>query len=285
MVLYWTGSSLGKHVIHILYHPRSLEPSHLFEAFLFLDMATLTILYSVLFFFLRLQTRHLKPSTTTDHQTTDDLRMTTHSHWEVTLGTEGDDVEAAQPRPDVGVIVTKSVAVYTEGPTNSRTPRPNAPARRIDNRMNKVSVTLLIYPVLYILLTMPISISRIAQFAGQQWGLAFAHFGAALFSCTGFINVLLYTSTRKGLVSWNRLKFWKRGENDLRPSTGRTGRWNPRGTTGDEMIRHNSVQMARMNSKTSASSIRALKEELARGAGHQEIESDGESQVEPQNVC
>jgi hypothetical protein len=283
MVLYWTGSSLGKHVIHILYHPSSLESSHLFEAFLFLDMATLTILYSVLFFFLRAQTKHFTAGNMTDHQTTDDLRMTTHSHWEVTLGTEGpgDDVESAPPRPDAGVIVTKSVAVYTE-PTNSRTPRPNAPARRTYNRMNKVSVTLLIYPVLYILLTMPISISRIAQFAGQQWGLAFAHFGAALFSCTGFINVLLYTSTRKGLVSWSRLKFWKRGENDLRPSTGRAGGWN---IAGDEMVRRDSVQMDRMNSKTSASSIRALKEELARGAGHQEIESDGESHVESQNVC
>src|SRR5271155_1062443 len=250
MVLYWTGSSLGKHVIHILYHPSSLESSHLFEAFLFLDMATLTILYSVLFFFLRAQTKHLIAGTTTDHPTTDDLRMTTHSQWEVTLGTEGDDVEAAPPRPDGGVIVTKSVVVYTEGPTDSRTPRPNAPARRTYNRMNKVSVTLLIYPVLYILLTMPISISRIAQFAGQQWGLTFAHFGAALFSCTGFINVLLYTSTRKGLVSWSRMKFWKRDENDLRPSTGRTGRWNPRGTAGGEVGWGDSGRMAPNKLKT-----------------------------------
>jgi hypothetical protein len=208
--------------------------------------------------------------------------MTAHSHWEVTLGTEG-DVESAPPHPDGGVMITKSVAVYTESPTNSRTPRPNAPARRTYNRINKVSVTLLIYPVLYILLTMPISISRIAQFAGQQWGLAFAHFGAAFFSCTGFINVLLYTSTRKGLVSWSRLKFWKRCENDLRPSTGWTGRWNPRSAGGGEMDRRDSVQM--LNSKTSASSIRALKEELAKGAGHQETESDGESHVESQKVC
>ena len=281
MVLYWTGSCLGKHAFHILYEPSSFDSSHVFEAFLFLDMATLTILYSVLFFFLRVQTKHLlKAGNTTDHQTTDDPRMTTHSHWEVTLGTQGDDLEAAPPRPDGGVIVTNSVAVYTEGPTNSRSPRPNAPARRTYNRIKKVSVTLLIYPVLYILLTMPISISRIAQFAGQQWGSAFAHFGGALFSCTGFINVLLYTSTRKGLVSWSRIKFWKRDENDLRPSTGRTVRWTSRGTTGDEMGSCDSFQMARMDSKTSASSIRALKQELTRGARHKEIESDGESHAE-----
>src|SRR5271170_545037 len=106
MVLYWTRSCLGKHVFHILYDPSSLESSHHFEAFLFLDMATLTILYSVLFFFLRAQTKHLlKAGSTTDHQTTDDLRMTTHSRWEVTLVTERNDVEAAPPRQDGGVMV------------------------------------------------------------------------------------------------------------------------------------------------------------------------------------
>jgi len=281
MVLHWTGSSLGKHAFHVLYKPKSFKVSYRLVAFLFLDMATLTILYSVLFFFLRAQTKHLlKAGNTTDHHTTDD-RMTTHSQWEVTVGTEGDDVEAAHPSPDGAVIVTKSVAIYSEGATHPRNPRPNmAPARRTYNRMNKVSFTLLIYPVLYILLTMPISISRIAQFGGHQWGLTFAHFGAALFSCTGFINVLLYTSTRKGLVSWSRLKFWKKDENDFPPSTGRNARWNPRGTTGDGMASFDSVQMARMDSKTSASSLRALKEELARGAGRKDLESDGESHEE-----
>jgi len=76
------------------------------------------------------------------------------------------------------------------------------------------------------------------------------------------------------------MKFWKRDENDLRPSSGRTGRWNPRGTAGDEMGSCDSFQMARMDSKTSASSIRGLKQVLERGAGHKEIESDGESHVE-----
>jgi hypothetical protein len=276
-VLYWTGSSLGKHAFHILYEPSSLESSHLFEAFLFLDMATLTILYSVLFIFLRAQTKHLlKAGNTTDHQTADDPRMTTRAHWEVTVGTEGDDVEAARPRPDREVIV----AVYSEDPITSRNRRHIPLARRTYNRINKVSFTLLIYPVLYILLTMPISISRIAQFGGQQWGLPFAHFGAALFSCTGFINILLYTSTRKGLFSWSRLKFWKKDENDLPPSTGWTERWNPWGTAGDGMVSCESVQMARMDSKMSASSIRALKEEVARGAGAKEIDSDGESHEE-----
>lgn len=280
MVLHWTGSSLGKHAFHILYESGSLELSHPFVAFLFLDMTTLTILYSVLFFFLRAQTKHLlKAGNTTDHHTTDD-RMTTHGHWEITVGTEGDDVEAAQPSPDGAVIVTKSVTVYSEGATHSRNPRPIAPARRTYNRMNKVSFTLLIYPVLYILLTMPISISRIAQFGGHQWGLTFAHFGGALFSCTGFINVLLYTTTRKGIISWSRLKFWKKEESDFSPSTGRNERWNPRGTAGNGMASFDSVQMARMDSKTSASSIRALKEELARGAGRKDLESDVESHEE-----
>jgi len=122
------------------------------------------------------------------------------------------------------------------------------------------------------IVTMPISIFRIAEFAGQNWGITFVHFSAALFECTGWINVLLYTSTRKGLVSWNRLAFWRRDENDLRPSSGRTGRWNARGAPGDEMVNLDSVQRARMASKSSASSLAALKEEISRGAGQSAME-------------
>jgi len=243
-------------------------------------MATLTILYSILFFFLRAQTKGLlKPSSPTDqHTVADDLTMTANNtQWEVTLGAPDDDPEASPPGPSDPVIVTKSVTIYTESSSNPRPSPPNTNTRRTHRRITKVSITLLIYPVLYMILNLPISMARIAEFAGHEWGLAFIHFGAALFECTGWINVLLYTSTRKGLVSWDSLKFWKKRANAPVASSGRTGKWNSRAATENEMDEFDSIHTARrVTSKTSASSIAALKDEFSRGPG-QKVTEGGES--------
>lgn len=228
-------------------------------AFLFLDMVTLTILYSILFFFLRAQTKRLLKAGGTDNRTDD---LTTNRQWEVRFGRE-DNLEAPPAHPQGPVIVTKSVSVYTESPANPRTN-----TRQTYDQLNNVSIRLLIYPILYVILTLPISISRISEFRDQELGLTFAYFGAALFECTGFINVLLYTSTRKGLVSWNPL-------GKKKPSSERSaGR-----TLGDEMV---TFDPARRPSKTSASSIVALKEEISSDTGLKamEVESDGESYLE-----
>jgi hypothetical protein len=64
---------------------------------------------------------------------------------------------------------------------------------------------LLCYPITYILLTMPLSITRLSQFAGNNWGLPAIHAAAAIYCCSGFINVMLYTLTRKGIISWDWL--------------------------------------------------------------------------------
>lgn len=128
------------------------------------------------------------------------------------------------------------------------------------------------------ILTLPISISRISEFRGQELGLTFAYFGAALFECTGFINVLLYMGTRKGLVSWNRLKFWVK-------ETGKASReqregWMAHDAPGNELSTFD--HSVRRPSKTSASSIAALKEEFSRceALAGTEVESDEESHLE-----
>jgi hypothetical protein len=249
----------------------------MFEAFLFLNMVTLTILYSILFFFLRAQTKGLLISSSTTDQQTGADDSTTSAPWEVTLGALDDDPETSPARPSGPVIVTKSVTIYTEGSSN---PRPFANAQRTHNRINKVSVTLLIYPIVYMLLTLPLSTARIAQFADQEWPLAVLHFGAGMFECTGWINVLLYTSTRKGLVSWNRLKFWKNGANKVAPSSGWRRKWNSRAALEDDMDEFDSIQTAcRITSKTSASSIVVLNEGFSRGAGQKQGESDKDSHL------
>lgn len=255
------------------------------EAFLFLDMATLTILYSILFFFLRAQTRGLlKPSSPTDQHTIgDDFPLPTNTNqWEVTLGAPDDDPEDSPARTSGPVVITRSVAIYTEASSNQRPTLPNGNAQRTYHRITRVSVTLLIYPVLYVILTLPISMARIAEFAGHEWGLAFLHFGAGLFECTGWINVLLYTSTRKGLVSWDHLMFWRKKANLAGTSTVRTTKWNHSTPAPEnEMDEFNSVKsVRRATSKTSASSVAALKNEFSTRAGSkvtESVESDDDS--------
>jgi hypothetical protein len=54
------------------------------------------------------------------------------------------------------------------------------------------------------LLTIPISVTRIAEFAGKTFSLPIIYFTVAMFCCLGLANVILYTSTRKGLIPWGR---------------------------------------------------------------------------------
>jgi hypothetical protein len=73
-------------------------------------------------------------------------------------------------------------------------------------RIHGVSVKLLLYPAIYVALTLPLSILRLYQFSGQSFNLKTIYFGASLWQLQGFCNVILYTTTRKGIVSWDSVK-------------------------------------------------------------------------------
>jgi hypothetical protein len=101
--------------------------------------------------------------------------------------------------------------------------RPTIHSHRSDTnashrRMNKVAVTLLCYPIVYIFLTMPLSITRLSQFAGNNWDLSVIHAAAGIFCCSGFVNVLLYTLTRKGIISWDWMFRRKRQTSPTTPT-------------------------------------------------------------------
>jgi hypothetical protein len=160
-------------------------------------MFALTALYTVLFVYIYLQSHKFTKSDSSVHDqpSTHELRG-----WQANL-----ECNVEHPRPALQTILrTQSVTVITESH--------EAAVRRIrrieDNsrrRMTQVAVRLLCYPIVYICLTMPVSIARLAQFAGQNWGLTAIHVGAAIYVCSGWVNVLLYTATRKGIISWNWL--------------------------------------------------------------------------------
>lgn len=78
------------------------------------------------------------------------------------------------------------------------------PPKTHHTRMKQVSFIFIWYPVIYILCTMPLSVSRISEFANKNWGLTSVYVGGALYDSQGWINVLLYAGTRKGIISWGK---------------------------------------------------------------------------------
>jgi len=171
-------------------------------------MFSLTIMYIFMFCYIRIQSRKLvKASSTSNsvHQPAHELRS-----WKV-------DVEAGDPAHRITpsqIFTMNSANVTTEDrPTQLRSRRPRA-----DKRMNQVSLTLLCYPIMYIVFTMPLEVSRLSEFAGKNWSLTSVYFGVCLFMCSGFFNVLLYTTTRKGIFSWSSLFRKRKYESSKAPN-------------------------------------------------------------------
>jgi hypothetical protein len=175
--------------------------SALTAVFLFIDMFALTTLYCILFFYIRLQLKNFrKAASTSELHSSHELQS-----WQANLEAGVTQIVTAPKQ----IITTKTVTVTTEERPNPR--RPQSDAERAHRRMNQVALTLLCYPIMYICLTMPLSITRISEFAGKEWTLPGIYAGASIYCCSGFMNVLLYTLTRKGIISWDWL-FGKRKE-------------------------------------------------------------------------
>ena len=158
-------------------------------------MFALTILYCILFFYIRVQLKKFQKITSTSEiQSSHELRS-----WQANLEAGTPD----QPAAPKQIITTQTVSVTTEERPQRRTMKTEA--ERAHRRMNQVALTLLCYPIMYICLTMPLSITRISSFAGHDLGLKSVYAGASIFCCSGLVNVLLYTLTRKGIISWDWL--------------------------------------------------------------------------------
>jgi hypothetical protein len=171
-------------------------------------MFALTILYCILFFYIRIQLKNFKKAaSSSDLQSSNELQC-----WQANLEA-GNSTHNTAPHD---IVTIKTVHVTTE----ERPQRPNikSDADRAHKRMNQVALTLLCYPIIYICLTMPLCITRLSEFAGKEWSLAGIYAGASIFCCTGFMNVLVYTLTRKGIISWDWLFRSRRQREDSRLS-------------------------------------------------------------------
>jgi hypothetical protein len=166
-------------------------------------MFSLTILYVILFFYIRVQLKNFrKAASSSEIHSAHELAT-----WQANLEA-GQAVQTTAPQQ---IITTKTVTVTTEDRPQRRV---LSDAERAHRRMSHVALTLLCYPISYICLTMPLSITRLSQFAGKEPSLGAVYAGATIFCCTGLVNVLLYTATRKGIISWNWL--WPRRRSSSR---------------------------------------------------------------------
>ena len=174
-------------------------------------MFSLTIMYCFMFCYIRIQARKLAKASTasaSEHNISHELQS-----WEANI----ESGDPAQHTSSSQIVTMKSATVTTDDrttrPTQTRPTRPRA-----DKRMKQVSLILLCYPIMYIICTLPLEISRLSQFAGKNFSLTAVYFGVCLFMTSGFLNVVLYTTTRKGIISWPRL-LRKRGYGASRSTT------------------------------------------------------------------
>jgi hypothetical protein len=184
-------------------------------------MAALVILYLLVFIYIRLQLRRFTAAMASSqrnqssHHTTQNYEM---DRWQVDL-----EVGSVPPVPSINngqIMTTKMVSVVVEDRvpaipaippmTSSQysqslrpTTRGNESYQAARKRMINVARSLLWYPLVYLCLTTPITIGRLATYGGHHWGEVCIFIGASIYACAGFCNVLLYTATRKGIVNFS----------------------------------------------------------------------------------
>lgn len=67
-------------------------------------------------------------------------------------------------------------------------------------RLNRVVSYMVLYPIVYIVLTLPLSAGRMASVSGHTPSVAYFCVAGALMTLSGFCDTLQYTLTRKSIV-------------------------------------------------------------------------------------
>jgi hypothetical protein len=157
-------------------------------------MFALAILYVVLFFYIRLQSTKFANMTSSNDRASSHQLQTWHASVDASRGTH----PVSQPK------ITRTVTVIAED-----APAPTRPWRseedRAHRRLNQAAFKLLAYPLLYLCLTVPIGTVALASLAGHIW-LTPVYVASCFYGSTGWANVILYTATRKGIISWNWIR-------------------------------------------------------------------------------
>lgn len=150
------------------------EHDRLYLHYLWIFMAQLGSLaiYIYIFFHLRLRAKELNhrrfslPSTASSNNT---KRLTGHG-----------------PQAANQIVIS---SFHGDDPfTNSR------------KKLQRTARTMVVYPVAYIILTLPLAIGRVAAMAGKELSLVYFCVAGTMMATCGVMDVLLYLSTRKAII-------------------------------------------------------------------------------------
>lgn len=167
--------------------------------FLFIDDLGLTLIYIILFVYIRFHAKRFRAATTNESQASRSHELQERRTSETSSPTtfKFADQKGIKPHP---VSVQFDGSLRNVVTTNST-----------HRRMNKVAYSLLFYPFLYIFHTLPLAILRVANFVGTTSSYSAVYFAASIYCCSGWTTVLLYTATRKGIISWDWFPRWLKG--------------------------------------------------------------------------
>lgn len=191
-------------------------------------MGALTCIYLFVFIYIRLQLKRFTSAMSSTRG---------NSSHNVELDRWQADLETAPPLPsptflhaNSQIMTTKVVSVVIEDRPSIPVPNPSGHSSSLRpstsrnegyqsarKRMLQVARSLLWYPLIYLCLTAPITIGRLASYGGADWGSTCIFIGASIYACAGWCNVLLYTATRKGIVQWTWCG-WSKKKSNRRPS-------------------------------------------------------------------
>ena len=155
-------------------------------------MLSLTTIYCILFVYVRIKARKLRQLISTN---------ASGSSYEMSPSWKGDSENGDHASQES----TSQTKTKTKVTVEDRPSHQSAVAERTCGRMNRASIILISYPMVYICLTMPMCIARICQFTGKSWSLPAVYAGTTIYVCSGAVNVLVYTTTRQGIILWGRL--------------------------------------------------------------------------------
>jgi hypothetical protein len=171
-------------------------------------MISLTTIYCILFVYVRIKAKKLRQLMTTNAS---GRSYEMHPSW------KGDSENGDHSsRQSTSPTKTKTKVTVEDQPSHQ-----SAAGDRTYGRMNRASIILISYPMVYICLTMPMCIARVCQFTGKSWSLPAVYAGTVIYVCSGWVNVLVYTTTRQGIILWGWLfrkgKPAKKNETSTKP--------------------------------------------------------------------
>jgi len=156
----------------------------LMAVFLFVDIAAFNILYCILFFYICMKLKSFQITTPIAKPSIDEPQQ-----WST-------NIKAGSEKP------LPALPPMTDLPSPATFLSQGTDEDQSQKRTKEEALKLLIYPLLFTCFAMPFAIARVAQLAGHKWSFLAIDIGVCFYCSSGWVNVVVYVATRKGLISW-----------------------------------------------------------------------------------